>query len=443
MKPLPQVLILGRPNVGKSTFINRVLGKNKAITFDTPGVTRDLATFPTDWNGIDFLLVDSGGVFFAPSEDIYLQDKVEAMVRHAMEKAAKIIFLTDSRDGLHPIDESIAEVLRPYQDKVIVVVNKIDDPSKRFEVGEFYQLGLGTPLGISSVHGAGIGELLDNVVTGIEPHEIEDQTTFHVAIVGRPNVGKSSLVNAIINEERMIVDNQAGTTRDSVDVSFTHHGKEFVFIDTAGMRKKARVEDGIEYYSVLRSTQSIYRADLVIVVVEPDQLMCQQDKRIIQIVVKAKKNMMIFVNKWDLTPRTDEARQELIHKARQSMPVLEYFPFLFGSALMNLHLGRLFEMIPAIIETSQRRISTPQLNKFIEEVIKRNPPPAKYGERIKIYYATQPEINPPMFLFFVNKAEVIEKDYIRFVERRLRDFFQAFEGVPIQLFFRGRRKETE
>lgn len=439
---LPQILVLGRPNVGKSTFINRVLGKNRAITFDTPGVTRDLCAFATDWNGIPFDLVDSGGVFFTQIDDIYLQNQVEAKVKKAIESAHRIIFLTDSRDGLHPIDRAIGEVLRPYKDKTIMVVNKLDDPSKRFEVGEFYQLGLGTPMGISSVHGTGIGDVLDAAVAELHPGPEPERNQFYVAIVGRPNVGKSSLVNAIVNEERMIVDNQAGTTRDSVDVSFTHQGKEYVFIDTAGMRKKARVEDGIEYYSVLRSTQSIYRADLVIVVVEPDQLMCQQDKRIIQIVVKAKKNMMVFVNKWDLTPRTDAARQELIHKSRQSMPVLEYFPFLFGSALQHLHLGRLFEMIPAIIETSQHRISTPQLNRFIEDVIKRSPPPAKYGERIKIFYATQAEMNPPMFIFFVNKPAVIEKDYIRFVERRLRDYFQAFEGVPIQLFFRGRRKEV-
>ncbi len=433
---------MGRPNVGKSTFINRILGKAKAITFDTPGVTRDLATFDTDWNGIPYTLVDSGGVFFSKSDDIYLQNKVESLVKNAMEKAQRILFLTDSRDGVHPMDMAIAEMLRPYKDKVILAVNKIDDPSKGQEIGEYYRLSLGTPMPLSSVHGSGIGDILDEVVAGFVVVPLDQkQVRYQIALVGRPNVGKSSLVNAIVNEDRMLVDNVAGTTRDAVDVSFVHQDNEFVFIDTAGMRKKARVEDGVEYYSVLRSTQAVYRADLVVVVLEPEPFLTVQDKRIIQIVIESKKNMLIFVNKWDLTQKTDEARQILIRKAKLSMPPLEYFPFIFGSALEHIHIGRLFEKIPHIIEESQRRISTPQLNQFIEEVIKRNPPPAKYGERIKILYATQAETNPPMFIFFVNKPDVIEKDYTRFVEKRLREYFQAFEGVPLQIFFRGRKKK--
>ncbi len=440
MKQLPQVLIMGRPNVGKSTLLNKLLGRKKTITLDEPGVTRDLASYPMDWNGKPFMIVDSGGIMLGKHEDEF-QNKVEAMVLMALEMAHKVIFVTDFSFGLHASDMAIAKLLRDYHHKVIPVVNKVDDPTRRGEIAEFYKLGLGKPYGISSIHGHGLGDILDMVTESMPETPIEkDDNTFRVAFVGRPNVGKSSLLNAILNEDRVIVDDKAGTTRDSIEAYFTTQGNRFVFVDTAGIRKKAKIEDGIEYYSVIRSTRAIEEADLVVVLLNPEPFLSDQDRKIINQVIQAKKNMILFVNKWDETERTDAIRADLIRLAEHEMPVLAYFPFIFGSAKEKIHIGKLFELIPTVVERSKTRIPTAKINGFITTVIKRNPPPARQGKRIKVFYGTQAESAPPYFVFFVNDGKLIEADYQRFVEKRLREEFPYFEGVPIQLFFKTRRK---
>lgn len=447
MKQLPKVLILGRPNVGKSTLLNRIIGQKKAITLDVPGVTRDLFYFETEWEGKKFYLVDSGGVLFSGADQIYLQSKIDSLVQECAKEAKQIIFLTDYTHGIHPTDNKIAEFLRPYKEKVVVAVNKIDNPELRTDIGEFYKLGLGTPIGISSLHGAGIKTLLD-ITTENMKHlpKLKEQANikrYKIAIVGRPNVGKSSLINGILNEERVIVDNVAGTTRDSIEVFFKQQDAEYYFIDTAGIRKKARIDDGIEFYSVTRSKRSIEESDLTIVLLDASYYMCDQDKKIINMVLDAHKPMIIFVNKWDLMERTDQVRKNLLEIAQRLDPLLENYPFIFGSALDKSNIGKLFQLIPEIIENSKIRITTPKLNQFIESVIKKNPPPAKNGKHIKIYYATQMETSPPKFLFFVNHPRLIVPDYKRFIERRIRSFLCNFEGVPILLYFRGHQKDKE
>jgi len=441
MKHKERVLIMGRPNVGKSTFINRLIGKKTAITLDVPGVTRDFMEFPQDWNGKHFTVVDSGGIFGEPSaKEEPIQEKLEHLIFHQLEIATKIIFLTDFTAGYHPQDAVVAKHLRNYKDKVIVVVNKVDDFSNRNMITEFYKLGLGTPIPISSIHGTGIGDLLDILVEDFGVGTPQEDTDFHVAFVGKPNVGKSSLLNAILEEERVIVDSVAGTTRDSVEAYYNYYNQRFCFIDTAGLRKKSKVEDGIEYYSNIRTDRAIDQANIVIVLINPEPFMTEQDKKIIDKVLTANKPMIVFVNKWDLTERSNEIQNELKREAIKAMPALENYPFIFGSATERIHLNQLFDKIPEIVANAQKRISTPKINDFMTRVIKHSPPPAKVGERIKVFYATQVGAAPPKFLFFVNKAEHIDKPYTRFVENRLRLEFPEFFGVPIQIFFKSRSK---
>ena len=441
-KSLPCVLVIGRPNVGKSTFINKMIHQNKAITLDQPGVTRDITSHLTDWNGKSFWLLDSGGIFLSTRLGEWMQEKIEKIVLSAAKEAQKIIFLVDSREGVHPVDTVIANMLRPFEDKVVLAINKVDEMSKRSVASEFYALGIPSFFPISSIHGTGIGDLLDAIVKDFDAQKNSPdlKKTHKIAFVGRPNVGKSSLMNAILKEERVIVDSVAGTTRDAIEAYYDDGQDRYVFVDTAGLRKKAKVEDGIEYYSVLRTQKAIHDADLVVLIIAADERIGEQDKKIITWIVNAGKSMVVFVNKWDLTSRTDMARTELIKSAHNAYPALTHYPFVFGSAKESIHLKQLFDIFPVVLENSTKRIKTPELNRFVETVIKRNPPPAKMGNRVKIFYATQAESNPPVFIFFVNQALSVGQSYIRFVEHRLREAFPFFEGVPIQIFFKSRSK---
>ncbi|MFC1616612.1 ribosome biogenesis GTPase Der [Candidatus Margulisiibacteriota bacterium] len=442
MKKLPKILIIGRPNVGKSTFINRIVKKQKAITLDTPGVTRDLAYFPTTWKGKNLILIDSGGIILEEEKSFFLQEKIEELVLKATNDAEKIIFLTDYQTGINPIDKKIAQVLRPLSEKVIVAINKSDNLQSTFDIGDYYKLGFDAIYSISSIHGIGINNLLDTITadfsSNINLKEIV-QDSFKIAIVGRPNVGKSSLVNAIVNEERVIVDHRAHTTRDSIEVFFENQGKKYFFIDTAGIRKKARIEKGIEFFSVVRSTKAIKNSDLTVFVTDMEGFLCDQDKKILTIAIREKANIVIFINKWDLTERTDQIRKDLELVAAQAVPGLVNYPFICGSAKEKINIGKLFKMIPEVIATSQIRISTGKLNKFIEDVIRKNPPPAKGGKHIKIYYATQPESFPPVFIFFVNHPKQIDENYQRFLEKRIRNYLNEFKGVSIQIYFKKHR----
>ncbi|RAP33504.1 ribosome biogenesis GTPase Der [Candidatus Marinamargulisbacteria bacterium SCGC AG-439-L15] len=442
MKKLPKVLILGRPNVGKSTLINRLTGTKKAITAYESGVTRDIRSFPITWNGKEFLLLDSGGLILDKTTGA-LQKEIERFVKKHMDSVQKILFLVDYETGLTPIEDKIVKLLRPFSKKVVLAVNKVDDPKKKNDLGDFHKLGLGTPFPVSSLQGIGTGDLLDQLVETLQDKDIVEETledTYRVAIVGRPNVGKSSLLNALVNEDRVIVDNQAGTTRDSVEVYFEHQDHKYMFIDTAGIRRRAKIKDSIEYFSVLRSDKSLETADLVIVVLDAELLLSEQDKRIIQLVITNKRNMIILMNKWDLTEKTDQIRKDIIQICQNDMPSLLHYPILFSSALERHGLGKIFDSIPMIIKQSERRITTGELNRFVTTVIGKNPPPSKGGKPLKVYYVTQAETAPPTFVFFVNQVKLITPQYRRFIEKRLRTFLGGFEGCGMRIKFKGRQK---
>jgi GTPase len=441
-KPAPKILILGRPNVGKSTLINQIIKKKLAITDNMPGVTRDIAYIPANWKGKSFYLIDSAGVFFSTKKDIYLQEEAEQRVREMIELADKVVFVVDVITGLHSIDQSIADILRSYTEKVVLVVNKVDSNKREAEAASFFKLGFGEPLFVSAIQGRGISVLLDratsNIATVSENLRELHHSSYRISFIGRPNVGKSSLLNAIINEDRMIVDDVAGTTRDSVEVFFEYQDNKYVFVDTAGLRRKSRIKDDIEFYSVVRSNKSIKTADLVVVLLDATDFLTDQDKRIINMVLEENKNLIIFVNKWDLTDRSDHERRRLVKAARYTFPPLNNFPFIFGSATERLNFGKLFNLIPEIIANGEKRITTGELNRFVQEVVGRTPPNSKRGKHVKIFYCTQAENTPPIFIFFVNQIGFIEDGYVRYLERSIRSFFNCFEGNPIRIFFKMR-----
>lgn len=442
MKKQNHILVLGRPNVGKSTLINRIAGGRRTITDDQPGVTRDLNNVPFEWEGRHGYLIDSGGVFFDPKHDAAYQKQIEARVQSMMAQVKQIWFILDYKTGLHVYDYEIAKALQAHKRKVILVVNKMDSIEKQADLGVFYKLGFSAVVGISAVHGLGLVDLMAHAQDVlIDQPEIDANKIIRIAIIGRPNVGKSSLVNAILNEERVIVDSRPGTTRDAVDAEFHYQNQHYIFVDTAGMRARARVTDKIEQYSVMRAKQAIETADIVIAVLEPEPFMTDQDKRLLSLVMDSGKPMLVWVNKWDVTVRTDAKRHDLITHARSVMPTLHYYPFIFGSAQEKIHLGYLFEQIPAILAHSQHRVSTPDLNRFLKAVIEKNPPTQPYGARVKLYYGTQVSTRPPTFVFFVSHATKINPVYYRFVEKRIREFFNYYEGVPIRIKFKSHHED--
>ncbi|MBT5855892.1 ribosome biogenesis GTPase Der [bacterium] len=444
MKKKPTVLILGRPNVGKSTLINRLNGGKKAITAEESGTTRDVRDFPVTWNGVDFTVLDSGGLMLSRHSD-EIQKKIEELVTVYLDKVDKIIFLTDITTGINATDQTIAKALRKVADKVLIGVNKADNVAIRSDATVFYKLGFGEPFPISAIQGMGVGDLLDALVSDWERagEEVVDEKQHRIAIVGRPNVGKSSLVNAILNEERVMVDNAAGTTRDAVEVYFKKDDHRYIFIDTAGLRRRNKVVEKIEYFSTLRTARALVNADLVVVVLDANETVSDQDKKIMAEVMKNKRNMIVFVNKWDTTDRTDEARQELEEKLEKTMPGIEYYPILMGSATEKHNLGKLFQLIPEVLAESVRRVPTAELNRFVDQVILKVPPPAKKGKRLKVLYSTQAETSPPTFVFFVNDPFLVSAEYRRFLERRLREFFGGLKGAAVRIRFRSRRGETE
>lgn len=443
LKKVPKVLIIGRPNVGKSTLINRLTKSNKAITHDMPGVTRDITSYPCKYKSHNFMILDSGGVLFTKHDDIDMQSSIEELVHNALTEADRIIFVTDAEDGVHPLDKTIANTLRRMATKVVIVTNKLDNPNRSSEASAFYGLGLGEPLPISAIQGHGIDKMLEVVLKDLPTGEAATElykAAFQIAIVGRPNVGKSSLINAIMNETRVLVDNKAGTTRDAIEVYFNQGEHQYVFIDTAGLRRKARVNEDVEFYSTVRARKSIDRAHLVIVVLDAVNYLSDQDKKIINEVLDAKKPMLIFVNKWDQSEKTDAARKNLTVIARHEVPALENYPIVFGSALEKHHLGKLISSIPDLIQNSHSRIPTGELNRFFESIIEKNAPPSKSGKRLKVYYSTQAESAPPSFILFVNTPKLAGDDYIRYMEKKLRAEYPKFFGCPIQLYLKGKPK---
>ena len=438
----PLVAIVGRPNVGKSTLFNRLIGRRVAIVEDTPGVTRDRIYQDAEWLNYAFTLIDTGGIEPA-SEDI-IASQMRRQAELAIETADVIIFLVDGREGMTSADMDVAEMLRRSSKPVVLAVNKIDAPKFEEAMYEFYSLGLGDPYTISSAQGLGLGDLLDAVVKDF-PKDLEQDDTerVNIAVVGKPNVGKSSLVNAMLGEERTIVSDIPGTTRDSIDSNFERNGREYTIVDTAGIRRKRSVEDEtIERYSVIRSLSAIRRADVVLIVCDANEGLSEQDVRIAGYAHEEGKASVLIVNKWDLIEKDTHTMNAFQKSLGADLAFMSYVPMLFISAKSGQRVNKVLELVDNVFEQARRRIPTGQLNDVVSEAVMMNDPPSDKGKVLKIYYATQVSVQPPTFVIFVNDTEIVHFSYERYLENYFRKSF-GFEGTPIRLLFRSKKKENE
>lgn len=434
----PIVAILGRPNVGKSTLFNRLTGGRVAIVEDTPGVTRDRLYRDTEWLGKNFTLVDTGGIEFTGKEDsISEQVKKQALI--AIEEADVIMFIVDGRQGLTAQDEFIGNMLRKSQKPVILVVNKIEQFKDNHELYEFYQLGLGDPVPISAAHGMNTGDMLDLVVSQFKniPDEDYEPDVIKIAVVGRPNVGKSSLVNVILGQERVIVSNIPGTTRDAIDTFFERKEQRYMLIDTAGMRRRGNIEENTERYSVIRALRAVDRSDVVLMVLDAVEGVTEQDKRIAGYVHEAGKGVIIIVNKWDLVEKDEKTMKKFDENIRSQLGFMQYAPTLFVSALTKQRVVKIVELVNFVAEQQTNRVSTSVLNEIISDAVLLTPPPSDKGKRLKILYSTQAGIKPPHFIFFVNEPGLMHFSYLRYLENKIRSNF-GFEGSPIRMTVRKR-----
>ncbi|MCY8951653.1 ribosome-associated GTPase EngA [Bacillus atrophaeus] len=433
----PVVAIVGRPNVGKSTIFNRIAGERISIVEDTPGVTRDRIYSSAEWLNYDFNLIDTGGIDIG-DEPFMTQIRQQAEI--AMDEADVIIFMVNGREGMTAADEEVAKILYRTKKPVVLAVNKLDNTEMRANVYDFYSLGFGEPYPISGTHGLGLGDLLDAAAEHFKniPETKYNEEVVQFCLIGRPNVGKSSLVNAMLGEERVIVSNVAGTTRDAVDTMFSYNQQDFVIVDTAGMRKKGKVYETTEKYSVLRALKAIDRSEVVAVVLDGEEGIIEQDKRIAGYAHEAGKAVVIVVNKWDAVDKDERTMKEFEQNIRDHFQFLDYAPILFMSALTT---KRIHTLMPAIIKASENhslRVQTNVLNDIIMDAVAMNPTPTHNGQRLKIYYATQVAVKPPSFVVFVNDPELMHFSYERFLENRIRDAFD-FEGTPIKIFARARK----
>ena len=434
----PLVAIVGRPNVGKSTFFNRMCGKQSAIVEDTPGVTRDRIFGETEWLNHKFTLVDTGGIE-PTSEDVILK-QMRRQAELAIEACDVILFFVDAKQGLVPADHQVAEMLRRSDKPVVVVVNKVETSDDKDMVYDFYSLGLGDICSISSSQGLGFGDLLDEVVKHFPAHDGEEDESevMHIALVGKPNVGKSSLTNKILGTERVIVSDIPGTTRDAIDTPFTRDGRDYVIIDTAGMRKKGRIEDGsIERYSVIRSLAAVRRADVCIVLIDAKEGITEQDVKIAGYVHEEGKPVIIAVNKWDAVEKDTFTIEKYKKDIACDLAFMSYAPSIYISALTGQRLGKLFELVDKVYNNSQRRITTGLLNDCLREAVTAVEPPSDRGRRLKIFYATQATSAPPTFVLFVNDAKLMHFSYLRYLENYFRKTFD-FSGTPIRFIVRQR-----
>lgn len=434
----PTVAIVGRPNVGKSTIFNRIVGERISIVEDTSGVTRDRIYADAEWLGKEFSLIDTGGITME-NEPLNAQIRYQAQI--AIEEADVIVMITSVKEGVTNEDEQVAPILFKSGKPVILAVNKADNPETRNEIYEFYSLGLGTPFPISGSHGLGLGDMLDAVIKEFpeKTEEEYDESTIKFSLIGRPNVGKSSLVNAIIGEERVIVSEIAGTTREAVDTRFeTKDGRDFVMIDTAGMRKKGKVYEDTEKYSVLRAMRAIERSDVVLCVINAEEGIREQDKKVFGYAHEAGKGIILVVNKWDTIEKETNTMKEFELDIRDEFQYLSYAPVVFVSALTKKRLHLLPDKIEEVFMNRNLRIQSSILNDVVMDAVATNPTPTDKGRRLKIYYATQVAVSPPTFVIFVNDPELMHFSYARFLENRFRATFN-FEGTPIRIIPRRRK----
>ncbi len=430
---LPKVAIVGRPNVGKSTLFNRIIGSRLSITDDQPGVTRDRIYAKASWLSKEFFLIDTGGIELG---DAPFLTEIKAQAEIAMEEADVIIFLTDCRNGVTTDDTYIAKLLYQTNKPVILAVNKVDD--QKFKENIYYALGFGDPIAVSSSHGIGTGNLLDQVISFFptKKEEYKDKA-IHFSLVGRPNVGKSSLTNCLLNDNRVIVSPIAGTTRDTIDTRFKAYNQEFVVIDTAGLKKRGKVYENVEKYSVIRSVDAIGRSDIVLLVLDASTGILEQDTHVGQYIEEMNRPCIIVVNKWDLVDKDSKTMQHFTEDVRKAFKYLDYAPIVFLSALDNKRVHTLFPAILQAYDAQQRRISTSVLNDVINDAVAMFPPSEFNGGKIKIYYSSQVGINPPTFAFFVNEPKYLHFSYHRYLENQIRKNFDFF-GTPIKFEFRKR-----
>jgi len=435
---LPVLAIVGRPNVGKSTIFNRMIGERLAIVEDTPGVTRDRLYGEAEWLGRRFNVIDTGGIDLG-DEPLLVQIREQAHL--AMEEADVILFVVDGKDGLTNADQDVANILYRTDKPVVLGVNKMDNVKRRENLYEFYSLGFGDPIAISGAHGTGLGDLLDEIVRRFpeKSDDSYDDSVIRFSLIGRPNVGKSSLVNTILGRERVIVSDIPGTTRDAVDTVFERDGKTYVIIDTAGMRKRGKIYENTEKYSVLRAQRAIERSDVVLVVLNGEEGIREQDKKIAGYAHEAGRAVVIVVNKWDAVEKDEKTMDAFRRNIREQFRFLSYAPIVFVSAKTKQKLHRLLPVIDQVAENHSLRVKTSALNDCISDAIAMTPPPSDNGKRLKIFYATQVGVKPPTFVFFVNDPELVHFTYERFLENKLRETF-GFIGTPIKLVMKKRNE---
>ncbi|MGV3127825.1 ribosome biogenesis GTPase Der [Staphylococcus simulans] len=432
----PVIAIVGRPNVGKSTIFNRIVGERVSIVEDTPGVTRDRIYSSSEWLTHDFNIIDTGGIELS---DAPFQTQIRAQAEVAIDEADVIIFMVNQREGLTQTDEMIAQMLYKTNKPVVLAVNKVDNPEMRADIYDFYALGFGEPFPISGSHGLGLGDLLDEVAKHFkeEGEDPYDEDTIRLSLIGRPNVGKSSLVNAILGEDRVIVSNIAGTTRDAIDTEYSYEDQDYVLIDTAGMRKKGKVYESTEKYSVLRALKAIERSNVVLVVLDAEEGIIEQDKRVAGYAHEEGKAIVIVVNKWDTLEKDSKTMKKFQDEVRKNFQFLDYAPIAFVSAKEKQRLRTLFPLINEASQNHKKRVQSSTLNEVITDAISMNPTPTDKGRRLKVFYATQVAIEPPTFVVFVNDEELMHFSYKRYLENQIRDAF-GFEGTPIKIIPRKR-----
>ena len=438
----PIVAIVGRPNVGKSTFFNKVVGRRVSIVEDTPGVTRDRIMAEAEWASKFFLLIDTGGIEPDSKEIIPAQMRAQAEI--AMDMADVIVFIVDGREGLTTADREVGEMLRRKHKQVVLVANKMDGRNLNPNFYDLYELGLGDPIAISAVNQTGLGDVLEEVVNRfpVNSAEEEDESTVHIAIIGKPNVGKSSLVNAMLGEERVIVSDIAGTTRDSVDTPFEKDDTKYVLIDTAGIRRRSKVFDDIEKYSVVRAIAAIERCDVALMTIDATEGVTEQDKKIAGLAHEAGKGIIVVVNKWDLVAKETNTMRDMEKDIRREFAFMPYAPVLFTSALKGQRLNNVLEYAKSVAELRAMRVSTGQLNSLVQDAVMMNNPPTDKGKRLKIYYATQVGVKPPLFSFQVNDRELMHFSYARYLENKIREAY-GFEGTSIKFVFREKGEKED
>jgi GTP-binding protein len=434
VKGIPVVALVGRPNVGKSKLFNRIVGTESAIVSDEAGTTRDRHFARAEWNGRAFWLVDTGGLADDPRVPMDLE--IRRQVEQAIAEADLLLFVVDARNGLHPSDARLHDMLRAARKPWLLIANKVDDPSTT-DFYEFYELGAGDPIPVSAGNGKGSGDMLDEVVGHFPLNEPEDDTSLRIAVVGRPNVGKSSLVNRLLGEERLVVSEVAGTTRDAIDTPLRYHNRDFIFVDTAGLRRQSKIEDGIEFYSSLRTRRAIERAEICVLVIDAVEGLHNQDLKIASMAWDAGRALVIVVNKWDIKDKTDKTSAKFEKEAHEKAPFLKFVPFLFTSAKTGQRVSKVMDIILAVEEERGKRISTSQVNERLQELIGRRQPPQAAGREVKLLYATQVETAPPTIAVFGNHPELVEEHYVRYLHNGFRESW-SFLGNPLRILLRRR-----